>query len=41
MATLGELDSVYGTQDVLDMLEILSVDLHNRRAIAARQKPEA
>ena len=30
MATLHELDTVYGTQDAYDMLEILIVDSHNR-----------
>jgi hypothetical protein len=29
MATLHELDTVYGTQDVSDMLEIIMVDDHN------------
>jgi len=29
--TLHELDTVYGTQDAYDMLEILAVDAHNQR----------
>lgn len=29
MATLHELDTVYGVQDVYDMLEILIVDNYN------------
>lgn len=29
MATLHELDTVYGVQDVYDMLEILTVDNYN------------
>lgn len=32
-ATLHELDSVYGTQDLYDMLEIIAVDSHNQRII--------
>lgn len=30
-ATLHELDTVYGTQDAYDMLEIIAVDEHNQR----------
>jgi hypothetical protein len=30
MATLAELDSVYGLEDVYDMLEVRAVDLHNQ-----------
>lgn len=33
LATLHELDTVYGTQDVYDMLEIISVDNHNLRIL--------
>lgn len=29
-ATLHELDTVYGTEDVYDMMEIISVDSHNQ-----------
>ena len=29
MATLHELDTVYGTQDVYDMLEVIAVDDYN------------
>jgi 4-diphosphocytidyl-2C-methyl-D-erythritol kinase len=32
-ATLHELESVYGTQDLYDMLEIIAVDSHNQRII--------
>lgn len=31
--TLHELDTVYGTQDAYDMLEIIAVDSHNQRII--------
>ncbi|MES2348872.1 MAG: transcription elongation factor GreA [Pseudomonadota bacterium] len=33
LATLHELDTVYGTQDVYDMLEIIAVDNHNLRIL--------
>jgi 4-diphosphocytidyl-2C-methyl-D-erythritol kinase len=33
MATLHELDTVYGTQDVYDMLEIIAVDNANTRIL--------
>lgn len=33
MATLHELDTVYGTQDLYDMLEIIAVDAFNQRII--------
>lgn len=32
-ATLHELDSVYGTEDLHDMLEIIAVDAFNKRAV--------
>lgn len=35
-ATLHELDTVYGLQDVYDMLEITTVDAHNRRVLSKR-----
>ena len=37
MATLHELDTVYGVEDVYDMLEVLTVDAHNQRLMAKRQ----
>jgi hypothetical protein len=33
LATLHELDTVYGTQDMYDMLEIIAVDTHNQNII--------
>lgn len=30
MANLHELDTVYGTQDAYDLLEIVTIDAHNR-----------
>ena len=36
MATLHELDTVYGVQDVYDMLEVLTVDDYNN-ALANRE----
>lgn len=32
-ATLRELDTVYGLQDLHDLLEIAAVDAHNRRLL--------
>jgi 4-diphosphocytidyl-2C-methyl-D-erythritol kinase len=31
LATLHELDTVYGTADLHDMIEIIAVDAHNQR----------
>lgn len=33
MATLHELQSVYGVRDCFDMAEVIGVDSHNRREI--------
>lgn len=33
MATVAELDTVLGLEDVYDILEVMSVDAHNRRAV--------
>lgn len=33
MASLQQLDTVYGVRDLYDLLEIASVDAHNRRMI--------
>lgn len=33
MATLHELDTVYGVQDLWDMLEVITVDAHNSRIL--------
>ena len=30
LATLHELDTVYGVEDLYDMLEIITIDAHNR-----------
>jgi hypothetical protein len=38
MATLHELSTVYGLEDLYDMLEIISVDNHNRALIAERRR---
>lgn len=29
-ATLHELDTVYGVEDLYDMLEVIAIDAHNR-----------
>lgn len=36
-ATLHELDTVYGLEDVYDILEIISVNAHNRHAMNSDQ----
>lgn len=37
MATLNELQTVYGLQDLWDLLEILSVDAHNQNLMQQEQ----
>ncbi len=34
LATMIELDTVYGTEDLHDFLEIIAVDSHNRRVMS-------
>ena len=43
MATLHELQTVYGLRDVYDMIEIILVDAHNRNVVdkLRRQAQEA
>ena len=38
LATLTELDTVYGAEDLYLMLEIISVDTHNERIAAEMRK---
>jgi len=38
MATLHELDTVYGQQDLWMMLEVITVDRHNQRAANAHRE---
>lgn len=38
LATLHECDTVYGVEDIYLMLEVLSVDAHNRRAYMDYQR---
>lgn len=33
LATLHEIDTVYGTQDIYDLMEIIAVDNYNDRII--------
>lgn len=40
MATLHELDTVYGVEDVYDMLEVASIDAHNQRVLNKRAQSE-
>jgi 4-diphosphocytidyl-2C-methyl-D-erythritol kinase len=37
LASLHELDTVYGTADLYDMIEIIAVDAHNQR-LANKQR---
>lgn len=36
-ASLHELQTVYGVKDAYDLLEVITVDVHNRRTINARR----
>jgi hypothetical protein len=36
-ATLHELQTVYGVADAYDMLEVVTVDLHNERVLRGRR----
>jgi hypothetical protein len=33
MATLHELDTIYGLEDCYDMLEVLTIDAHNQHLL--------
>lgn len=33
LATLHELQTVYGMEDAYDLLEVIAVDAHNRRVV--------
>jgi hypothetical protein len=37
LATLTELDTVYGTEDLYLLLEVLTVDAHNTRVANTRE----
>jgi hypothetical protein len=37
LATLHELQTVYGAQDLYDLLEIIVVDGHNERVMSERK----
>lgn len=39
LATKHELETVYGVQDLYDLLEIIAVDAHNRRVLSEPRKP--
>jgi hypothetical protein len=36
-ATLHELDTVYGLEDLYEMIEIITVDAHNQRVLSKRR----
>lgn len=38
LATLADLSTVLGTEDLCDLVEIARVDWHNRRVAAKREK---
>lgn len=38
LATLAELQTVYGTEDAHNLLEILTVDRHNERIIREKER---
>lgn len=38
LATLAELESVLGLEDVYDLLEVMGVDAYNRRVIAKAEE---
>jgi hypothetical protein len=40
-ATLAELKTIYGLEDLWDMIEVLLVDAHNERAIAKHQEKKS
>lgn len=37
MATLHEVDTVYGLEDVFDMLEIIAIDNHNKNLLNQKE----
>lgn len=37
MATLHEIDTVYGLEDVFDMLEIIAIDNHNKNLLNQKE----
>jgi hypothetical protein len=37
-ATLHELDTVYGVEDLYDMLEVAAIDAHNQRLVAEKNR---
>lgn len=39
-ASYAELDSVLGLEDLHDILEIISVDAHNRRVLQKREEDQ-
>ena len=41
LATLHELNTVYGLRDLYDLLEVAKVDDHNRRVVSEHYRKEA
>jgi hypothetical protein len=40
LATLEELQTIYGTLDLYDFLEVIAVDLENRRRLAHARRDD-
>lgn len=38
LATMADLSTVLGVEDLCDLIEIARVDVHNRRVMAKRQE---
>jgi hypothetical protein len=38
LATLHELQTVYGAEDLYDLLEVIAVDAHNERVLSKPRK---
>lgn len=37
-ATLAELSTVYGVEDMYDLIEIITIDAHNSRVLMPKQQ---
>lgn len=37
-ATMGELETIYGSQDLADMVEIISINAHNARLLQPKPR---
>jgi hypothetical protein len=39
-ATLHELQTIYGSEDLYDFLEVISIDAHNQRVVNERAEKD-